>query len=302
MHLLSVGDLSPKGLESVILETGKIKKKPGEYRSRLKDRVVLMLFEKPSTRTRISFETSILQLGGDVIVVNKAMTQLERGETIKDSARVLSRYVDCIVARVLEHDTLTELSGNAEIPVINGLSDMEHPCQIISDLYTIYEVKGRLRGVNLAYIGDGNNVCNSLLLGCAMTGVNITVASPKGYEPVGEFVGRAVKLAEKTGSSVKVVDDPREAAEGVDFLYTDVWVSMGQESEEEGRLKAFQGYQINKEILGVAGEDCRVMHCLPAHRGLEITDEVIDGSESIVWDQAENRLHAHKAILLRLLG
>jgi len=302
MDLLSMTDLSIKELESIIRETGRIKAKPEDYKDRLKGKILVMLFEGPSTRTRVSFETAMIQLGGNAIDINESMTQLGRGETMGDSARVLSRYSDCILARVKRHETLMELARNSEVPVINGLSDLEHPCQVISDLFTIHEVRGRLKGIDLAYIGDGNNVCNSLLLGCSMVGINIKVASPEGYEPAKNFVKKALDISKETGSRIEIVNDPREAAKGASFLYTDVWVSMGDESEEEERLKAFRGYQLNREIVKLANSDCKVMHCLPAHRGLEITDEVIDGRDSIVWDQAENRLHAQKAILLRLLG
>ena len=295
-------DLSIKELESIIRETGRIKARPEDYKDRLKGKILVMLFEGPSTRTRVSFETAMIQLGGNAIDINESMTQLGRGETMGDSARVLSRYSDCILARVKRHETLMELARNSEVPVINGLSDLEHPCQVISDLFTIHEVRGRLKGIDLAYIGDGNNVCNSLLLGCSMVGINIKVASPEGYEPAKNFVKKALDISKETGSRIEIVNDPREAAKGASFLYTDVWVSMGDESEEEERLKAFRGYQLNREIVKLANSDCKVMHCLPAHRGLEITDEVIDGRDSIVWDQAENRLHAQKAILLRLLG
>ncbi len=296
-----MNDLSIPGLKSLILETEDIKKRPGKYLDRLKGKVMLMLFEKPSTRTRISFETAILQLGGNAIDLNENVTQLGRGETIGDSARVLSRYADCIIARVRKHETIRELAQNATIPVINGLSDIEHPCQIISDLYTIYEIKEKLDGVRLTYIGDGNNVCNSLLLGCAMTGVNLTVASPKGYSPADVFVRKAEEISKETGSEIRIINDPGEAAKDADFLYTDVWVSMGRESEEADRLNAFSRYQLNKEIVEFADEDCKIMHCLPAHRGLEITNDVIDSEKSIVWDQAENRLHMQKTILLRSL-
>ena len=297
-----MNDLSIKELESIIRETERIKAKPEDYKDELKGKILLMLFEGPSTRTRISFETAMIQLGGNAIDINESMTQLGRGETMGDSARVLSRYSDCILARVKKHETLKELAKNSEVPVINGLSDLEHPCQVISDLFTIHEVRGRLRGIDLAYIGDGNNVCNSLLLGCSMVGINIKVASPEGYEPAKDFVKKALDISKETGSRIEIVNDPREAAKGASFLYTDVWVSMGDESEEEERLRAFRGYQLNREIVKLANSDCKIMHCLPAHRGLEITDEVIDGKDSIVWDQAENRLHAQKAILLRLLG
>lgn len=302
MHLLSVGDLKPKGLESIIAEAAKIKSEPRAYSTKLSRKILLMLFEKPSTRTRVSFEAAMLQLGGAAIDIDENTTQIGRGETIKDTARVFSRYVNCIVARVRKHKTLIEFAENSTIPVINGLSDLEHPCQIISDLFTIYEIKGRLKGVNLAYVGDANNVCNSLMLGCAMAGVNLRVASPKKYWPKKDFIDKATKLAKESGSEIEVMVDPKKAVEGAEFIYTDVWVSMGFESEEKERIVAFRDYQLNSELMSLAPEGCKIMHCLPAHRGLEITNEVIEGKDSIVWQQAENRLHAQKAILLYVMG
>jgi len=300
-NLLSMNDLSIKELVEIIKFTEEIKRYPDEYGEELKGKTLVMIFERPSTRTRISFESAMLQLGGHTIDVTRDSTQLERGETIADSAKVLSRYVDAIVARVDRHDTLTELAKNSSVPVINGLSDLEHPCQAISDLFTVYEIKGELKGINISYIGDGNNVCHSLLLGCAMTGMNLKVASPKGYEPKKYILNSAVKISKKTGCTIDVINDPNEAVRDADFIYTDVWVSMGHEKEEEKRVEVFKKYQINQRILANAKKDCKVMHCLPAHRGMEITDDVLDGPNSIVWDQAENRLHAQKAILLKLL-
>jgi ornithine carbamoyltransferase len=301
MNLLSMNNLSVGELESTIREAGKIKANPESYCDKLRGKILLMLFEKPSTRTRISFETAMIQVGGNAIGIDESITQLGRGETVGDSAKVLGGYSDGILARVNKHETLEELAENSGVPVINGLSDKEHPCQVISDLFTIHEIKGGFEDIYLTYIGDGNNVCNSLLLGCAMLGINIRVASPESYEPKKDFVEKALDISKKTGSGIEISNDPGGAAVDADFLYTDVWISMGDESEEKERLNAFRGYQINKELVKLADPDCKVMHCLPAHRGLEITDDVIDGKNSIVWDQAENRLHAQKAILLRLL-
>ncbi len=298
MHLLSMSDLSKQELERFLAETWAIKNNPARYRDSMSDKTLVLLFEKPSTRTKISFEAAMAQLGGHPITLDSRSSQMSRGETIGDSARVLSRYTDAIAARVYIHETLVELAENSSIPVINALSDIEHPCQAIADLYTMKEYKCYLEGVKLAYVGDGNNVCNSLLLGCAMTGVNLSVASPPDYEPDSDILSKAQSLAD---SEIKLYNEPLDAVGDADFVYTDVWVGMGDESEEEERLNAFQDYQVNTELIRRAGKDCRVMHCLPAHRGLEITDEVLDSSSSIVWEQAENRLHTQKAILLKLI-
>jgi ornithine carbamoyltransferase len=299
MGLLSIRDLSQDDIKALLGLTRHVKDKPDEYRGALEGKNLAMIFEKPSTRTRVSFEVAMVELGGSPIVLNTSELQLGRGETVADTARVLGRYVDCIMARVYEHNTLEELSRNSGIPVINGLSNFEHPCQIIGDLFTIKEFKNNLKGIDLAYIGAGNNVCNSLLLGCALTGVNITVASPPGYEPSSGFVNDALKTAVE--SKVVLTDNPESAVKGSDVVYTDVWVSMGEDDEREERMKAFEGYQINKDLMALAG-DAVFMHCLPAHRGVEVTDDVIDSKQSVVWQQAENRLHAQKAILLKQFG
>lgn len=300
MDLLSIADLSSEQLMELILESGRVKHTPSGYMGRLRGKSMVMLFEKPSTRTRLSFEVAFFQLGGHPIFMDTNITQLRRGETVADSARVIGGYVDFIVARVSRHETLIELAENSEVPVINALSDLEHPCQVIGDLFTIYERGRKLDEMKLAYVGDGNNVCNSLILGCAMSGVNISVASPKGYEPDGDIVERAVEISRETGSVIEILTDPQEASKDADFLYTDVWVSMGDEKGREERVGKFRGYQVNDQLLGEAKSSCRVMHCLPAHRGMEITDDVLDGPKSIVWEQAENRLHAQKAILMKL--
>lgn len=301
MNLISICDITAKELEIIISNTKKIKSAPERYKNSLAGKILAMIFEKPSTRTRISFDVAMLQLGGHAIVLKKSDMQLGRGESIGDSARVLSSYVDGVMARVNKHETLVELARNSKIPVINGLSDIEHPCQVISDLFTIYEANGRLKGTIMAYIGDGNNVCNSLILGCAMSGISLTVASPRGYEVSRKILNLGIKISRKMHSRIRVINDPKIAVKDAEILYTDVWVSMGDEVGYKRRLNAFRGYQINKKLLSFARPDCKVMHCLPAHRGLEITDDVIDGENSIVWIQAENRLHTEKAILMKLL-
>ncbi len=267
----------------------------------LEGKTLAMIFEKPSTRTRVSFEVGMAQLGGHALYLSPRDLQLGRGETIADTARVLSRYVDAIMYRAFKREMMEELAKHSTIPVINGLDNKEHPCQILADMMTIWEKKDRLRGLKLVFIGDGNNVANSLMLASAFLGIDFTIACPEGYEPDNELYSKAIEIAKETGSKIEIARDPKEAAEGADVLYTDVWVSMGDEAEAEIWMKKFQGYQINKEIVEAAKDDVIVMHCLPAHRGLEITDDVIDGPHSVVWDEAENRLHAQKALLLWLI-
>ena len=283
---------------------GKIKNrtKAGEPYEPLRGKSLAMIFEKASTRTRVSFEVGMTQLGGHALFLSPNDTQVGRGETIADTARVLSRYVDGIMYRAFRRESVRELAANATVPVINGLDDKEHPCQIISDLFTIQERKRSLSGLKLGYIGDGNNVCNSLLLGTAIVGMHMSAACPEGHEPDPALLAEARRIAKASGARLGIERDPRAAAKDADFLYTDVWVSMGQEKEREERERAFKAYQINAKLLKAAKEDALVMHCLPAHRGLEITDDVMDGPQSIVFDQAENRLHAQKAILARLLA
>lgn len=257
-----------------------------------------MLFEKSSTRTRISFEVAMTELGGHAIYLNFKDVQLGRGESLADTARVMSRYVHAIMGRVYKHETLTELAKNATVPIINGLSDLEHPCQLLADLLTIREYKGKFNGLNFSWIGDGNNVCNSAILACALTGMNMIVACPEGYEPNHDIVAKAREM----GGAVNVTHDPMKAAKKADILSTDVWVSMGDEEEYDQRLHDFKPYQINSKLLEQAKHDVMVLHCLPAHRGEEITAEVVDGPNSAVFDQAENRLHTQKALLLKLLS
>jgi ornithine carbamoyltransferase len=297
--LLSLSDLSPDEITGILIATKKYKKaikKRSEIRD-LNNLVLGLLFEKPSTRTRTGFETAIHRLGGDALYLQSDNLQASRGEPIKDTARVLGSYLDGIVARVYAHDTLNQLQMYSSVTVINGLSDLEHPTQVISDLFTIQEVKKDLGGLTLAYIGDGNNVCNSLLVGAALTGMNMRVACPKGYEPGSEVLRKARKLSRESGAQLSLLRDPEEAAIDADILYTDVWVSMGHEKEREKRMRVFQGYQINGKLLAIAGPDAVVMHCLPAHRGFEISEDALEGPQSIVWRQAENKLHGAAGIL-----
>jgi ornithine carbamoyltransferase len=264
---------------------------------------VAMIFEKPSTRTRTSFEVAMNDLGGHGLYLSPKDMQLGRGETIADTARVLSRYVDGIVYRAFRHQDMRELAHHAGVPVINALDDREHPCQIVADLLTLYERwGGTLRGRHIAYIGDGNNVLNSLMLGAAVMGVHLTSAIPAAYRPPKEIVERAQALAAPTGARIRFTEVPMEAAEGAEALYTDVWVSMGDEAEKASRERAFAGFQINDGLVAAASPDVWILHDLPAHRGQEITDSVMDGPRAAIWDQAENRLHAQKAILELLLG
>ncbi len=276
--------------------------KKGEPHPVLAGKTIALIFEKPSLRTRVTFETGMTQLGGHAIHLAPADIRLGQREPVPDAARNLARWVDGIVARTFSHQTVTGLAEHASIPVINALTDLQHPCQILADLLTLEEKRGTLRGLTLAYIGDGNNVCNSLVEGAARTGLRLIVACPRGYEPDAEILRAARAEAPRTGASIEVVHDPVVAARGADALYTDVWASMGQEEEHAQRLKIFRDFQVNAKLVAQAKPDVLVMHCLPAHRGEEITDEVMDGPHSVVFDQAENRLHAQKAILVKLLG
>ncbi|MEA3323686.1 MAG: ornithine carbamoyltransferase [Euryarchaeota archaeon] len=297
MHLISASDLKREEMYNLLDLAARMKEGRDSYMDALKGMSLAMIFEKQSTRTRVSFEVAMTELGGHALYLNYADLQLGRSETICDTASILSRYVHAITARVYRHETVRELARCADIPVINALSDMEHPCQLLADLLTIRECKGDMGGLRIAWIGDGNNVCNSLILGSAITGMNLSVACPAGYEPDARVVAHANEL----GSSLLITNDPVEAASGADVLYTDVWVSMGDEKEEEERLRDFSGFQINSDLLGHAKSDCIVLHCLPAHRGQEISAEVLDGEHSVILDQAENRLHAQKALLMTVI-
>ena len=273
----------------------------GEEHPLLKGKTLAMIFEKPSTRTRVSFEVGMWQLGGYALYLNASDLQLGRGETIADTAQVLSRYVDGMMARVFAHQTILDLVKYSRVPVINGLSDFTHPCQGLADLFTIYEKKGRLSGLKLAYIGDGNNVAHSLLFGCSKVDMDIILACPSGYEPNPEVLSKAKEEGRRSGCKVKVTNDPKEAARKADIIYTDVWASMGKEKEHEKRVKIFKPYQVNGKLVKEAKEDYLFMHCLPAHRGEEVTDEVADSKNSVIFDQAENRLHTQKAILALIM-
>lgn len=286
-------------MDVLLAKAGSLKKrmKSGQDVSSLKGKVVGLIFEKPSTRTRTGFEVASLRLGGHSLYLSANELQLSRGEPIKDTARILGGYLDIIVARVYAQATVDELAGYSGVPVVNALSELEHPTQIIADFFTILEAKGHLKGLKIAYVGDGDNVCNSLVMGSAIEGVNIAVASPRNYHPNESILEQAQAISKKTGSTVEVVDEPTKAVRDADVVYTDVWVSMGEESEKERRMRAFKGYQVNAKLLEAAKPDASVMHCLPAHRGLEITDDVLEGPQSIAWKQGENKLYGAAAVL-----
>jgi ornithine carbamoyltransferase len=299
--VISILDIKEE-LEQLVHDAIEIKKGTKGADLPLKGKTLGMIFEKSSTRTRVSFETGMFQLGGHALYLSPKDLQIGRGETIADTAKVLSRYLDAIMYRAFSNKNMKELAENASIPVISGLDDLEHPCQIVADLQTIMEHKGKLSGLKMVYLGDGNNVCNSLMLAAAIVGMDFVACCPSGYYPDEEITQKTASLASASGCSSMIIEDPLEAVKGADILYTDVWVSMGQEGEEEEREKIFDPYQLNSHLLSKAKYDAIVLHCLPAHRGLEISAEVIDGPQSVVFDEAENRLHAQKAILLMLLG
>jgi ornithine carbamoyltransferase len=301
-HFLRDDDLSPEEQAEVLELAAELKKDPFGRRSLEGPRGVAVIFDKNSTRTRFSFEMGIAQLGGHAVVVDSRSTQLGRSETLQDTAKVLSRYVDAIVWRTFGQDRLDTMAVTATVPVINALSDEFHPCQVLADLQTIAERKGSLRGLRLSYFGDGaNNMAHSLLLGGVTAGVHVTVAAPEGFAPAPALVAAARQRAEGTGASVTVTADPDAAAKGADVVVTDTWTSMGQEDDGLDRVKPFRPFQVNERLVGLADSEAIVLHCLPAHRGDEITDEVMDGPASAVWDEAENRLHAQKALLVWLL-
>jgi ornithine carbamoyltransferase len=298
--LLSIIDLTPEELRRV-LETA-LRMKHDACAPLLRGKTLALLFEKASLRTRISFDIAMQQLGGHAIYLSQAEVGLGQRESVADIARVLSRYVDAIAARTFAQSSLETLAQYASVPVINALSDDEHPCQAAADLLTIYERKGRFAGLSLAFVGDGNNVAASLALGSAMVGMNFTMASPDGYGLPAPVLGQAERVASLTGASIRVTTVPEDALRGADVVYTDVWTSMGQEDQHLERLRAFEGYQVNQRLLSLAAPGAIFMHDLPAHRGEETVDEVIDGPQSVVFDQAENRLHAQRAILALLIG
>lgn len=293
-HILSINELSTDEILEIIKLGIKLKREPGKFRNIMNNKTLAMIFQKTSTRTRCSFEAGMTRLGGHAIYLDWRTTNFTLG-SIGDEVKCLARYCDLIMARVYKQGDVEAMASASDVPVINGLSDRYHPCQVLADLMTIYEKKGKLNGLTLAYVGDGNNVCNTLLLGCTKVGMNVNVACPKGYEPDNDVV----KTAKKQGS-VMITHDPKMAVKNADVVYTDTWVSIGREAETEKRKKVFPPYQVNRKLLG----DSRaiIMHCLPAHRGYEITDDVLDSRNSVVFDQAENRMHSQNALMIRLLG
>ena len=302
--VLSIGDLSAREINLILTFASKLKRdqKNGKARLLLRGKTLGMLFQKPSTRTRVSFEVGMYQLGGDAVYLSANEIQLSRGETIEDTARTLSLYLDCVTARVYDHKDVQTLADWASIPVINGLSDAFHPCQILADLMTLQEQKKKLKGLRLAWLGDGDNVCNDLLLGCAKMGISMTAACPKGYEPIEKVVRLAKAEGEKTGADIAITDDPVAAAKDTDVVMTDTFVSIGKEGERATRETIFlPKYQVNSGIMKLAKKEAIFMHCLPAKRGMEVTPEVIDGKSSMVWQEAENRLHVQKALLCLLM-
>ncbi|HEY7082433.1 MAG TPA: ornithine carbamoyltransferase [Nitrososphaeraceae archaeon] len=303
-NILSLRDLTAVEINYILRLASSFKNDLHTKKSRrlVPGSILGMLFEKASTRTRVSFETGIFQLGGKPIYLGINEIQLSRGESIEDTARTLSLYVDCIVARIYDHDNLERLAFFATVPVINGLSNSFHPCQILADLLTIYERKKKLRGLKLAWIGDGNNVCNDMLLGCSKVGINMTVACPKGYEPMRYVIDLAMQEGTSTNAEINITDDPKSAAKFADIIVTDTFISMGKDNEKQSRDAAFlPKYQVNSNLMTLAKKDCIFMHCLPATRGKEVTSEVIDGDASVVWNEAENRLHVQKALMYSLL-
>lgn len=303
-HLISIHDLKATEVGEIFELAARLKKerKNGIEHHLLKGKTIGMIFSKSSTRTRVSFEAGMYQLGGHSLFLSSSDIQLGRGETISDTAKVLSRYIDGIMIRTFKQSDVEGLAKYGTIPVINGLTDLMHPCQILADLFTILEHKGELKGLKLAYLGDGNNVANSLLHGCAKVGMDISVASPKGYECDKAIVAEAMEDAKDTGSKIIMTSDPVEAINNADVVYTDTWVSMGQETEKEERIKIFSPYQVNSELFSKANQDAIFLHCLPAYRELEVTEEIIDGPMSVVFDEAENRMHVQKAVMVMLMG
>jgi len=303
-HLISIHDLTPCEINEIFKLSERLKRqnKEGVQHHLLKGKTLGMIFSKSSTRTRVSFEVGMYQLGGYALFLSSNDIQLGRGETIYDTAQVLSRYIDGIMIRTFKQSDVEDLARYGSIPVINGLTDLMHPCQILTDLFTVYEHKGELKGLKLAYVGDGNNVANSLLHGCAKVGMDIAVATPKGYECDAGIVAEAMDDAKLSGSTITLTEDPVEAVKDADVVYTDTWVSMGQEAEKEQRIKIFSPYQVNGKLFSMAKEDAIFLHCLPAYRGFEVTEEVIDGPQSVIFDEAENRLHVQKAIMALVMG
>ncbi len=300
-HFRSVTDFSKEELKDILLLAKRIKRYPHRFSDSLKGKTLAMIFQKPSLRTRVTFEIGMYQLGGKAIYLSPTDIKIKERESVKDVAQNLSLWVDGIMARVFEHSIIEDLARYSSVPVINGLCDLLHPCQAVADIMTFQEHVGYLEGARLAYVGDGNNVLHSLLLICATLGINISYATPQGYEPDREIVEMAKKISKESGSKIESFHDPKEAVIEANAVYTDVWASMGKESEREKRKEVFKDFQVNKKLMELARKDAFFMHCLPAHRGEEVTDEVIDSPRSIVLDQAENRLHSQKAILVTLM-
>ncbi|KGK81263.1 ornithine carbamoyltransferase [Clostridium sp. HMP27] len=302
-HLLSLKDLTTEEIFNILEMAKKLKyelQNDIEHKI-LKGKTLGMIFTKSSTRTRVSFEVGMVQLGGYPLFLSSQDIQLGRGETIEDTAKVLSRYVDGIMIRTYKQSDVEDLAKYGTVPVINGLTDSFHPCQVLADLLTIYESKSKLDGLKLAYVGDGNNIAHSLLYGCSKVGMDISIATPKGYECNDEIVKSAKEDAKLTGVNITITEDPIEAVKDADVVYTDTWVSMGQEEEKQKRIEIFKPYQVNGELFSMAKKDAIFLHCLPAYRGYEVTSEVIDGPQSLVFDEAENRLHVQKAVMALLL-
>ena len=300
--LVSTRDLGPQGVEAVLHLTDLMKSRPSVFSRALAGKQMVMFFEKPSLRTRLTFESGMVSLGGTAMFVDQSKSRLDAREKLSDIAHNLERWVDVIVLRTFAQETITGMAEHASIPVINALSDLEHPCQALADYFTLLERFGDVRKITLAYVGDGNNVAHSLLLTCACLGSSIRIATPKGYACNPQIVADAKKIAKQTGAKLEFLTDPRAAVAGVDAVYTDAWASMGQESEAGERVGIFRPYQVNRELMGKAASRAVFMHCLPAHRGEEVTDEVMDSENSVIFEQAENRLHVQKSILYLLLG
>jgi ornithine carbamoyltransferase len=301
-HLISIHDLSAAEVAGLFRLAADVKSNPKKYSTALERKSLGMIFEKSSTRTRVSFEVGMVQLGGHALFLSSRDIQLGRGEPISDTAQVLSRYVDGIMARTFAHQTVTDLAKYGSIPVINGLTDDLHPCQALADYLTLTEIFGNLKGRKLAYVGDGNNMAHSLMFGAAKVGMDVAIASPQGYEVREPYVGRARQDAEAAGTKVLLTNDPKEAVAGASCVYTDVWASMGQEAEQQKRLKDFEGFCVDEALMALAAPDAVFLHCLPAHRGEEVSAAVCDGPQSRIFDEAENRLHVQKAILLWAMG
>ena len=299
--LISIKDLSIKEIEGIFALAQGVKRNPKKYSNSLKGKSIGLIFQKPSNRTRVSFEVGAWQLGAHGMYLGSEEIKLGERESIKDVAKTLSRYLDVIIARTFSHEDLINLARYATVPVINGLTDLLHPCQALADIYSIKEKKTKLKRITLAYIGDGNNVCHSLIYGCAKMGINLNIATPLGYEPDNKILKESETFAIETNTKISLSNGPYIAIKDADIVYTDVWASMGQEEEAEAKKNIFRDYQINSKLLKSAKKNCLFMHCLPAHRGEEVIDEVIDSENSIVFDQAENRLHVQKAILISLL-